>query len=172
MFQIVWYLLSIMITAVFRTHIDGFGWYRIGGPLVPIRRRSWYQSLVWGKNLVLLMNFESSACKHRIYRSLLYCLLPACPSVTPDWPSRSARVTSCSLGHDFAIPSSRPDVTIQTLGVAIGFAGNYAPWDFHLFHREASPLYGAVLPYKWIEKYAIIIMQREQLIRHSVSFEE
>ena len=76
MFQIVWYLLSIMITAVFRTHIDGFSWYRIGGPLVPIRR-SWYQSLVWKKNLVLLMNFESSACKHRIYRSLLtvFCQL-------------------------------------------------------------------------------------------------
>ena len=39
--------------------------------------------------------------------------------------------TSCSSGHDFAIPSSRLFLTVQTLGVAIGFVGNYAPWDFH-----------------------------------------
>ena len=34
-------------------------------------------------------------------------------------------------GHDFAIPSSRLNVAVQTLGVAIGFVGDYAPWDFH-----------------------------------------
>ena len=34
---------------------------------------------------------------------------------------------SCSSGHDFAIPSSRLHLTIQTLGVALGFVGNYAP---------------------------------------------
>ena len=32
-----------------------------------------------------------------------------------------------SSGYDFAIPSSRLYLTIQTLGVAIGFVGNYAP---------------------------------------------
>ena len=37
----------------------------------------------------------------------------------------------CSTGHDFAIPSSRLHLTIQTLGVTFGFVGNYAPWDFH-----------------------------------------
>ena len=33
----------------------------------------------------------------------------------------------CSAGYDFAIPSSRLYLTIQTLGVALGFVGNYAP---------------------------------------------
>ena len=33
----------------------------------------------------------------------------------------------CSSGYDFAIPSSRLYLTIQTLGIAIGFVGNYAP---------------------------------------------
>ena len=33
----------------------------------------------------------------------------------------------CSSGYDFAIPSSRLHLTIQTLGVALGFVGNYAP---------------------------------------------
>ena len=33
----------------------------------------------------------------------------------------------CSSGYDFAIPSSRLHLAIQTLGVAIGFVGNYAP---------------------------------------------
>ena len=32
----------------------------------------------------------------------------------------------CSSGYDFAIPSSRPHLAIQTLGVAIRFVGNYA----------------------------------------------
>ena len=32
----------------------------------------------------------------------------------------------CSSGYDFAIPSSRLHLTIQTLGVALGFVGNYA----------------------------------------------
>ena len=33
----------------------------------------------------------------------------------------------CSSGYDFAIASSRPHLTMWTLQVAIGFAGNYAP---------------------------------------------
>ena len=33
---------------------------------------------------------------------------------------------SCSSGYDFAIPSSRLHLTMQTLGVAMGFVGNYA----------------------------------------------
>ena len=42
---------------------------------------------------------------------------------------RHVRLVSgfCSSGYDFAIPSSRLYLTIQTLGVAIGFVGNYAP---------------------------------------------
>ena len=32
-----------------------------------------------------------------------------------------------SLGYDFAIPSSHLHLTMQTLGVALGFVGNYAP---------------------------------------------
>ena len=54
--------------------------------------------------------------------------------------------TSCPSGHDFAIPSSRLFLTVQTLGVAIGFVGNYAPWDFHPrfgtcpSHRKRDPL--------------------------------
>jgi len=36
----------------------------------------------------------------------------------------------CSSGHDFAIASSRPYLAMWTLQVAIGFVGNYAPWDF------------------------------------------
>ena len=43
--------LLLLITAVFRTHIDGFGWYRIGGPLVPIRRLNctcpWCGEKIW-----------------------------------------------------------------------------------------------------------------------------
>ena len=37
---------------------------------------------------------------------------------------------SCSSGYDFAIPSSRLHLTMQTLGVALGFVGNYAPCGF------------------------------------------
>ena len=37
----------------------------------------------------------------------------------------------CPSGHGFAIASSRLHLTMQTLQVAIGFVGNYAPWDFH-----------------------------------------
>ena len=33
----------------------------------------------------------------------------------------------CSSSYDFAIPSSRLHLTAQTLGVALGFVGNYAP---------------------------------------------
>lgn len=47
----------------------------------------------------------------------------------------------CPSGHGFAIPSSRLYLTIQTLGVAIGFVGNYAPWDFH-------PSFGTCPSYK------------------------
>ena len=46
----------------------------------------------------------------------------------------------CLSGYDFAIPSFRLYLAIQTLGVAIEFVSNYAPVDFH--HRPtASPLY-------------------------------
>ncbi|MDD6539421.1 MAG: hypothetical protein PUF85_01365, partial [Firmicutes bacterium] len=30
-------------------------------------------------------------------------------------------------GYDFAIPSSRLHLAVQTLGIAMGFVGNYAP---------------------------------------------
>ena len=33
----------------------------------------------------------------------------------------------CSSGYDFAIPSFRLHLAVQTLGVAMGFVGNYAP---------------------------------------------
>ena len=33
----------------------------------------------------------------------------------------------CTSGYDFAIASSRPHLTMRTLQVAIGFAGNCAP---------------------------------------------
>ena len=33
----------------------------------------------------------------------------------------------CSSGYDFAIPSSRLHLTVQTLGVALGFVESYAP---------------------------------------------
>ena len=34
----------------------------------------------------------------------------------------------CSSGYDFAIPSSRLYLAVQTLGVAMRFVGNYAPY--------------------------------------------
>ena len=37
----------------------------------------------------------------------------------------------CSSGYDFAIPSSRLHLAMQTLGVAFGLVGNYLPADFH-----------------------------------------
>ena len=37
----------------------------------------------------------------------------------------------CSSGHDFAMASSPLCLAAQSLPVAIGFVGNYAPWDFH-----------------------------------------
>ena len=37
----------------------------------------------------------------------------------------------CPSGHDFAMASSPLHLTVQSLPVAIGFVGNYAPWDFH-----------------------------------------
>ena len=42
---------------------------------------------------------------------------------------RQTRLISgfCSSGYDFAIPSSRLHLAVQTLGVALGFVGNYAP---------------------------------------------
>lgn len=36
---------------------------------------------------------------------------------------------SFSSGYDFAIPSSRLHLTMQTLGVAMKFVGNYAPCE-------------------------------------------
>ena len=51
----------------------------------------------------------------------------------------------CSSGYDFAIPSSRLYLAIQTLGVAIGFVGNYAPCGLSsqtngmpVIHRKAA----------------------------------
>ena len=32
-----------------------------------------------------------------------------------------------SSGYDFVIPSSRLHLAMQTLGIAMGFVGNYAP---------------------------------------------
>ena len=43
---------------------------------------------------------------------------------------------SCSSGYDFAIPSSRLFLAVQTLGVALEFVGNYASVDFH--HRALT----------------------------------
>ena len=37
----------------------------------------------------------------------------------------------CPSGYDFAIPSSRLHLAVQTLGVAFGLVGNYLPADFH-----------------------------------------
>ena len=42
----------------------------------------------------------------------------------------------CPSGYDFAIPSSRLHLSMQTLGVAIGLVGNYLPVDFH--HRALT----------------------------------
>ena len=51
----------------------------------------------------------------------------------------------CPSGYDFAIPSSRLHLTIQTLGVAIGFVGNYAhyglstqTYDMPVIHKEET----------------------------------
>ena len=53
----------------------------------------------------------------------------------------------CPSGYDFAIPSSRLHLTIQTLGVAIGFVSNYAPYglslqtyDMPVIHRLTGSL--------------------------------
>ena len=51
---------------------------------------------------------------------------------------------SCSSGHDFAMASSPLLLTVQSLPVAIGFVGNYAPWDFH-------PSFGTCPSYKITE---------------------
>ena len=46
----------------------------------------------------------------------------------------------CPSGYNFAIPSSRLYLTMQTLGFAMGFVGNYASMGFH--HRlTACPSY-------------------------------
>ena len=42
----------------------------------------------------------------------------------------------CPSGYDFAIPSSRLHLAMQTLGVAIGLVGNYLTVDFH--HRALT----------------------------------
>jgi len=31
---------------------------------------------------------------------------------------------------EYSLPSSRLFLAVQTLGAAIGFVGNYSPWDF------------------------------------------
>ena len=54
--------------------------------------------------------------------SLLFANLSAYCAFVPSF---------CSSGYDFAIPSSRLHLTVQTLGVAFGLVGNYLPADFH-----------------------------------------
>ena len=62
---------------------------------------------------------------------------------------RHVRLVSgfCSSGYDFAIPSSRLHLTVQTLGVAMGFVGNYALCGLSpqtdgmpVIHQNAGPL--------------------------------
>ena len=74
-------------------------------------------------------------------------------------PAQCAFVSGfCSSGYDFAIPSSRLNLTIQTLGVAIEFVGNYASVDFH--HRalicpsytKGRPHSRSALPFQYITK--------------------
>ena len=48
---------------------------------------------------------------------------------------------SCPSGHDFAMASSLLYLAVQNLPVAIGFVGNYVPWDFH-------PSFGTCPSYK------------------------
>jgi hypothetical protein len=55
------------------------------------------------------------------------CLMPTYPPYYAFVPS------FCPSGYNFAIPSSRLHLTMQTLGVAFGLVGNYLPVDFH--HR-------------------------------------
>ena len=54
--------------------------------------------------------------------SLPYANLSAYYALVPSF---------CPSGYDFAIPSSRLHLTMQTLGVAFGLVGNYLPADFH-----------------------------------------
>ncbi|MBQ3692597.1 MAG: hypothetical protein II931_04665, partial [Clostridia bacterium] len=68
----------------------------------------------------------------------------------------------CPSGYDFAIPSSRLNLTIQTLGVAFEFVGNYASVDF--YHRAlVCPSYQksdcTENPYSHLIKEEIIIMK-------------
>ena len=58
----------------------------------------------------------------------------------------------CPSGYDFAIPSSRLYLTIQTLGVALGFVGNYAPCGLSpqtdgmpVIHEKTATIMVAVL---------------------------
>ena len=64
------------------------------------------------------------------------CLLYACGLRLPFWTSLPLASLSaanalisgfCSSGYDFAILSSCLHLTMQTLGVAMEFVGNYAP---------------------------------------------
>ncbi|MBQ7639065.1 MAG: hypothetical protein IJS90_09210, partial [Clostridia bacterium] len=59
--------------------------------------------------------------------SLHFASLSACCALIPAF---------CSSGYDFAIPSSRLYLAIQTWGVAFEFVGNYASVDFH--HRALT----------------------------------
>ena len=56
------------------------------------------------------------------WTSLPYANLSAYYALVPSF---------CPSGYDFAIPSSRLHLTVQTLGVAFRLVGNYLPADFH-----------------------------------------
>ena len=71
--------------------------------------------------LVYLLGLHSRVTV-TFWTSLLLANLSAYYALVPSF---------CPSGYDFAIPSSRLHLTMQTLGVAIEFVGNYASVDFH-----------------------------------------
>ena len=90
----------------------------------------------------LLLRISPSARPHGInqYSFLVYLLGLHSRVTVTFWTSLlSANLSAyyafvpsfCSSGYDFAIPSSRLHLAMQTLGVAFGLVGNYLPADFH-----------------------------------------
>ena len=73
----------------------------------------------------------------RIPKMVYSCLLDFAASTQLI---RHVRLISgfCSSGYDFVIPSSRLHLAVQTLGVALGFVGNYALVDFVDFHHRLT----------------------------------
>ena len=71
--------------------------------------------------LVYLLGLHSRVTV-TFWTSLPYANLSAYYALVPSF---------CPSGYDFAIPSSRLHLTMQTLGVAFGLVGNYLPADFH-----------------------------------------